>query len=125
MMMITATMMIIMMTTTTLLMMIMMMMKVIIVIIILTIIALKGASQFFYAISSLRRELCPSSRGAILYKPRATHGAFITCNMSCATWYEGAAQQSNLDSIYFIFILLVEPYIDEGGEKTGVPGEIP
>ena len=48
--------------------------------------------------------------------------------MPCATWYEGTAQLlslTELDRIYFSFVLLAEPLSDEGGEETGVPRENP
>ena len=32
-------------------------------------------------------------------KSRATHRALITCNMLCATWYEGTAQLSSLTEL--------------------------
>ena len=33
----------------------------------------------------------PSDPGVIVYRSRAAHRAFITCNPQCATWYEGTA----------------------------------
>ena len=49
--------------------------------------------------------------------------------MSCAKWYEGTAQLLRVGIVeiafIFSFILLSEPLTDEGGEETGVPGEIP
>ena len=37
-----------------------------------------------------------SGQGGIICKSRATCRALITCNMSCATWYEGTAQRLSL-----------------------------
>ena len=67
-----------------------------------------------------------SGSGAMVCKSRATHRALITCNMSCATWYEGTDQVlsfTELKSHYVSCTLLAEPLTDEGGEETGVPGE--
>ena len=65
-------------------------------------------------------------------QPCANHvhhiGGLLSCNMSCATWYEGTAQLlslTELKSHLFSFILLAEPLTAEGGEETGVPGENP
>ena len=50
-----------------------------------------------------------SGQGVIVCKSRATYRAFITCNLSCATWYDGTAQlisltefKSHLFELYFI-----------------------
>ena len=40
-----------------------------------------------------------SGQGAIVCKSRVTHRALITCNMSCATWYEGTAQLLSLTEL--------------------------
>ena len=40
-----------------------------------------------------------NSQGAIVCKLRAVHRALITCNMSCATWYEGTAQLLRFDRV--------------------------
>ena len=45
----------------------------------------------FFTISSLRRELSQVARA-----PSCANRAFITCNMSCATWYVGTAQLLSL-----------------------------
>ena len=37
--------------------------------------------------------------GVIVCKSHATHRAFITCNMPCATWYEGTAQLLSLTEL--------------------------
>ena len=49
-----------------------------------------------------------SGPGAIVCKLCATHRALITCNLQCATWYEGTAQllsltelKSHLFQLYF------------------------
>ena len=45
-----------------------------------------------------------------------------------ATWYKGTAQLlswQGLNNIYLSFILTAALLADEGGEKTGVPGENP
>ena len=72
--------------------------------------------------------VCSSGPGAIMYKSRATHQALIMCSMSYATWYKGTAQLlslTSLDHIDFSFMLLAEPFTDEGVEETRVPGENP
>ena len=98
----------------------------------LVIIASKGAIRDF-----LQSPLCAANRfqhvhssglGAVVCKSRATHRALITCNMSCATCYEGTTQLLSLrelNCIYFSFILLDEKLTDEGGEESGVPRENP
>ena len=40
-----------------------------------------------------------SGPGVIVYKSRAIHRVLSTCNMSCATWYEGTAQLSCLTGL--------------------------
>ena len=92
----------------------------------------------FFAISSLRRELSPTyaqeARAQSCAKSRATHGAFITCNMSCATRCEGTAKPLSLTEfkshlfqpyfllaettnrqvqIMYIYTKMVEPKIDK------------
>ena len=72
--------------------------------VIVIIIALKGAIGDFYnlltgprTVSNLYAQV---ARAHLCANPAAcaTHGAFIPCNMLCATWYEGTAQlfSSNL-----------------------------
>ena len=63
--------------------------------------------------------------GANMCKSRAAHRAFTTCNMPCATWYEGTAQLLSVTELKPLFVLLAEQLTDEGGEETGVPGENP
>ena len=58
-------------------------------------IALKGAIPYFFTISSLRREL---SLTRTLKWPERNR-VQITCNMSCATWYEGTAQLLSLTEL--------------------------
>ena len=67
-----------------------------IIIIIIIIVALKGAIRDFLqsphcAVNCLQR-VRSSGPGAIVCKAHAAHRALITCNMSCATWYEGTGQ---------------------------------
>ena len=60
-------------------------------------------------------------------KSRATHRALITCNLQCATWYEGTAQLLRFDRVEIAFILALfywrKPLTVEGGEGTDVPGK--
>ena len=69
---------------------------IIIIIIIIIIIAFKGAIRDFlqspHSAANRLQHVRSSGPGAIVCKSRATHRALITCNMSCATWYEGTAQ---------------------------------
>ena len=57
----------------------------------------------FFTISSLPCELSPASMlkgpGTTVCKSRTTHRALITCNMSCAMWYKGAAQLLGLTEL--------------------------
>ena len=87
----------------TMMMMMMMMMMIIIIItiiiiiiIIIIIMALKGAIRDFHCAANCLQHVCSSGPGAIVCKSRATHRAFITGNMQCATWYEGTAQLLSL-----------------------------
>ena len=59
-----------------------------------------------FTISSLRCELCQSRT----LKWTGRNRMQITCNLSCATWYEGTAQllSLSLNRLYFSFILLAE-----------------
>ena len=70
-----------------------------------------------------------SSQGTIVCKSRATHTAISTCNVSCATWYEGTAHLLSLDRVEIAFTLALldwlKPLTDEGGEETGAPGKKP
>ena len=86
----------------------------------------------FFTISShfsnCLQHIRSSGQGTIVCKSCATHQTLSMCNMSCATWYKGTAQLlslTDLNHIYFSFILLAETLTDEGGEETGVPGENP
>ena len=66
-------------------------------------------------------------QGAILCKSRATHRALITCNVSCATWYEWTAQLLSLTELKWHFILALlactqgslEPVLATGDYATG------
>ena len=92
-----------------LIMMMMMMMMVtiisisIIIITIFIIIAFKGAvrefSQSLRCATNCLQQVRSSSQAAIVCKSRAKHRALITCNMSCATWYEGTAQLLSLTEL--------------------------
>ena len=88
-------------------------------------IVFKGAIRDFYKYSSLRHELSPI---LTLTRPRRNH-VQITCNTSCAyhvqgaTWYEGTVQLlclTKFTSHSFIFVLLAEPFTNEGREEIGV-----
>ena len=63
----------------------------------------------FFTISSLSRELSlthSGGQGAIVCKSSAAHQALNTCNLSCATWYEGTAELLSLaDSKSHLFQL--------------------
>ena len=95
-------------------------------------IALKGENRDFFLQSphcapNCLKHVRSSGPGAIVCKSCATHRALITCNMSCATWYEGTVQLSSLTEFnshfFFFFFFLLKRFGDEGGEETGVPGE--
>ena len=66
------------------------------IIIIIIIILLKGVIRDFLqsppCAANCLQHVRSCGRGAIVCKSRATHRALITCNMSCATWYQGTAQ---------------------------------
>ena len=60
--------------------------------IIIMIIALKGATPYFFNLLTAPQSLQhlrSSGLGAIVCKSHATHQAPITCHMSRATWYKG------------------------------------
>ena len=108
---------------------------VIIIIISIIIIAFKGAIPDFFLQSphctpNRLQHVLSSVPGAIVCKSRATHRALITCNMSCYV-PRGTKEQlsytvlQSLNRVYLSFILLAEPWTDQGGEETGVPGENP
>ena len=70
---------------------------VIIIKIIIIIIRLKGAvKDFLQSPHCCLQHVHSSGQGAIVRKSIATHPAFITCNMPCATWYKGTAQLLSL-----------------------------
>ena len=66
-------------------------------------IAFKGAVRDFlqspHCTANCLQHVRSSGQGAIVCKSRATHGALITCNMSCATWYEGTTQLLSLTEL--------------------------
>ena len=77
-----------------------------------------------FTISSLHRE--PSPTRMLKCNTLSVH--HMQHVMLIATWCKGTAQLLSLTEccrIYLSFILLVEPLTDEGGEKTGEPGENP
>ena len=45
------------------------------------------------------QHVCSSGLGAIMCKSCATHRTLITCNLQCATWYEGTAQLLSLTEL--------------------------
>ena len=58
-------------------------------------------------------------------KSRAAHRALITCNMSCAAWYEGTAQLfcfTEYKSHSFEFYLIINREREEGSGGGGVKG---
>ena len=63
---------------------------------IIIIVALKGAIPDFlqspHCAANCLQHVRSSGPDAIECKSRAAHRALITCNMYCATWYEGTAQ---------------------------------
>ena len=68
-----------------------------IIIIMIIIIALKGAVQDSpHCAANCLRHVRSSTPGTIACKSCATHRALITCNMLCATCYEGTAQLFSL-----------------------------
>ena len=86
---------------------------------IIIIIAFKGA------VRDVLQHVRSSSHGVIACKSRATHRALITYNVSCATWYEGAAQLLSLTELklhFFSFISLTGPLTDEGRKGAGGGG---
>ena len=72
-------------------------------IIIMIMTAFKGAvgdllQSSRYAVNCLQH-LRSSSQGTTVCKSRATQPAPITCNVSCATWYDGTAQLLSLTEL--------------------------
>ena len=71
-------------------------------IIVMIMIALKGAicdplqSSHCTANCLQVQHISSSGQGAIVCKLCATHLMLILCSMSCAMWYEGMAQETNL-----------------------------
>ena len=68
-----------------------------------------------FTTSSLRREMSPtcSGQGTMVFKSRAEHWALITCNTSCAKWYEGTAQLLSLKEFQSHLFKLAEPLTDQ------------
>ena len=88
-------------------MIMMMMMMMIMMMMMMIIIALKGAirdaSQSPHCAANRLLHVRSSGQRAIVCRSHATHRALITCNISCATWYEG---ESHRVEIALIFALL-------------------
>ena len=91
---------------------------IIITIIMIIIIAFKGAIRDFlqspHCAANRLQHIHSSGPGAFVCKSRATHGALITCNMSCYMPRGTKGQLSyytwlSLNHIYFSYILLTEP----------------
>ena len=102
--------------------------------IIIIIIAFQGTIQDFWqslhCSANCLQHIHSSGPGAIVCKSCATHWVLITCNMSCYVPCGTKGQLSykvwqSVNCIYFSCILLAEPFTNEGGEETGVPGENP
>ena len=78
---------------------------IIMIMIMIMIIALKGAIRDFlqspHCATNCLQYVCSSGPGAIVCKSRATHRAFIACNMYVirVTWYEGTAQLLSLTEL--------------------------
>ena len=92
--------------------------------------ALKVAIQDFF--SSLSSELSPSRTlkwpVCVVRKSRATHRALFTCNVvRHMARRDGSAIKFDRVKIAFSLALCyyLKPFIDEGGEETGVLGENP
>ena len=84
---------------------IMMMMIIIIIIIMMMMmmIALKGiirdCLQSSHCAANCLQHARSGDQGAVVRRSCATHRALITCNMSCATWYEGTAHHLSLTDL--------------------------
>ena len=64
----------------------------------------------YFTISSTCNEnclqhVCSCDHGAIARKSRAVYQTHITCNMSCATWYEGTTQLLPFGIVEISFIV--------------------
>ena len=53
------------------------------------------------------QRVCSSGQGVKVCKSCATHQALITCNMSCAMWYEGTAQLLSLTELSCIYCNII------------------
>ena len=93
------------------------------------VIASKGAIRDFYNLprcaANCLQHVRSSGQSAIVCESRATHHALITCNMSCATWFEGTAQLLSLNHLYFSLVYCLKPLTDEGGVKPEYPEKTP
>ena len=85
--------------------------------------------DIYFTISSLHpnclQHMRSGGQGVIVCKSHATHWAFITCGMSCATWYEGAAQLLSLTEFILALFYWLKLSTDKVREETGVPRENP
>ena len=73
---------------------------VVVVVVIIVIIDLKGAIPDFYNLLTAPRTVSHTHvHVATSCTARGTHRALITCNMPCATWYEGTAQLLRLTEL--------------------------
>ena len=61
----------------------------------------RNSRFFFYSLltANCLQHIRSSGPGAILCKSRATHRAFITCNLQCDTWFEGTVQLLSLPEL--------------------------
>ena len=86
-----------------------MMIVIIILILLLIIIAFKGAIrdylQSLHCAANCLQHVRSNGPGAVMCKSRETHRALITCNLQCATWYEGTAIEFDRVELAFILAL--------------------
>ena len=95
-------------------------------------IAMKGAIRGFYSIFTAPRTVSNTYSLVAQAQSCANHVQHIE-RLSWATCRVPRGTKGQLrywvwrswNRICFSFILLAEPLADEGGEETGVPGEIP
>ena len=66
-------------------------------------IALTGENRYFYNLphyaTNCLQHVCSCGQSANMCKSRGTHRVVITCNVLCATWYEGTAQLLSLTEL--------------------------
>ena len=68
------------------------------------IIALKGAVSDFHSLLTAQRTVSNTYAEVAMHN-RVQITCYTSCNMSCAMWYEGAAQLIKSDRAEFTFIL--------------------